>query len=167
MNAGEISEHPPIYDRLVKERGDVLAETRRVAEQAQLHAQQALDWSGLRPSPQQNVEQGERAFSAFGWASVGLTPSHVSFRRHRRCRVAGGSVGGSGTRGGAVISGAWVLLAGLEPAHPGLLACQGLFFVIERRTLAQDRPLNYVCNGWSSTESSHLSDTAPMAELSV
>ncbi|MFM9462627.1 hypothetical protein ACKI1K_07210 [Streptomyces scabiei] len=66
MNAGEIPEHPPIYDRLVKERGDVLAETRSAAEQAQLHARQALDWSGLRPAPQQSVEQGERSFSAFG-----------------------------------------------------------------------------------------------------
>jgi hypothetical protein len=66
MNAGEIPEHPPIYERLVKERGDVLAETRRAAQQAQLQTRQALDWSGLRPFPQQSVEGGERTFSAFG-----------------------------------------------------------------------------------------------------
>ncbi|MFZ3491774.1 hypothetical protein ACODT5_00785 [Streptomyces sp. 5.8] len=66
MNAGEIPEHPPIYDRLVKERGDVLAETRNAAEQAQLQARQALDWSGLRPSPERSVEQTGRAFSDFG-----------------------------------------------------------------------------------------------------
>ncbi|MFF1520460.1 hypothetical protein [Streptomyces sp. NPDC058305] len=48
MSTAEISEHPPIYDRLVKERGDVLAETRKVAEQTQAQARQALDWSAVR-----------------------------------------------------------------------------------------------------------------------
>lgn len=66
MNTGEIPEHPPIYGRLVKERGDVLAETRNVAEQTLRQARQALDWSGLQPSPQQSVGREERAFSAFG-----------------------------------------------------------------------------------------------------
>ncbi|AYN42746.1 hypothetical protein D9753_32095 [Streptomyces dangxiongensis] len=65
MTAGEISEHPPIYGRLVAERGDVLAETRSAAEQAQRRARQALDWSGLRP-PVQRLEQAGGTFSAFG-----------------------------------------------------------------------------------------------------
>lgn len=65
MNAGEIPEHSPIYDRLVKERGDIPAETRSAAEQAQRHARQALDWSRLRLSPQ-SAEREERNFSAFG-----------------------------------------------------------------------------------------------------
>ncbi|MER7981352.1 hypothetical protein [Streptomyces sp. NPDC095817] len=43
MSSAEISDHPPIYDRLVKERGDVPAETRKVAEQTQAQARQALD----------------------------------------------------------------------------------------------------------------------------
>ncbi|MFC7983644.1 hypothetical protein [Streptomyces sp. NPDC057336] len=66
MNAGEISEHPPIYDRMVKERGDVLAETRNVAEQTERQARKALDWSGLRPTQQQSTEREDRTFSAFG-----------------------------------------------------------------------------------------------------
>ncbi|MFJ8871670.1 hypothetical protein ACIRD6_38800 [Streptomyces sp. NPDC102473] len=63
MSTAGISEHPPIYDRLVRERGDVLAETRKVAEEARAQAQQALDWSRLR---QAQKERAERAFSAFG-----------------------------------------------------------------------------------------------------
>jgi hypothetical protein len=35
----------PIYTRLVKERGDVLAEVRRTAEQARRDAQPALDFT--------------------------------------------------------------------------------------------------------------------------
>ncbi|MCX4682064.1 hypothetical protein OG413_43570 [Streptomyces sp. NBC_01433] len=66
MNAGEISEHPPIYGRMVKERGDVLAETRRVAEQTKQQARKALDWSGLRSTREQSTEREERTFSAFG-----------------------------------------------------------------------------------------------------
>ncbi|ORT59124.1 hypothetical protein [Streptomyces sp. CB03238] len=62
MSTAGISEHPPIYDRLVRERGDVLAETRKAAEQAQAQAQRALDWSGLGRAQ----ERKERAFSAFG-----------------------------------------------------------------------------------------------------
>ncbi|MFG2290710.1 hypothetical protein ACGFOU_32105 [Streptomyces sp. NPDC048595] len=38
----------PIYEKLVKEHGDVLAETREAAEHSQLKASQALDWSDLR-----------------------------------------------------------------------------------------------------------------------
>ncbi|MFI5998090.1 hypothetical protein ACIBAC_40300 [Streptomyces sp. NPDC051362] len=63
MSTAEISEHPPIYDRLVKERGDVLAETRKVAEQTQAQARQALDWSVVRRS---HKEREQNAFSAFG-----------------------------------------------------------------------------------------------------
>ena len=66
MNTGEIPEHPPIYGRLVKERGDVLTETRKVAEQMLRQAQQALDWSAVRPAQQQSAEREQRAFSAFG-----------------------------------------------------------------------------------------------------
>ncbi|WP_328902823.1 hypothetical protein OHR86_25575 [Streptomyces sp. NBC_00441] len=63
MNAEDTSEHPPIYDRLVRERGDVLAEAREVAAQMRAQAKEALDWSELR-----RAERGreERAFSAFG-----------------------------------------------------------------------------------------------------
>jgi hypothetical protein len=63
MSTAEISEHPPIYDRLVRERGDVLAETRKVAEQTQAQARQDLDWSALRHS-RRGME--ERGFPAFG-----------------------------------------------------------------------------------------------------
>lgn len=55
--------HSPIYDRLVRERGDVLAETREVAEQAQIQAKQALDWSSLRPSSRKGKADG--GFFAF------------------------------------------------------------------------------------------------------
>ncbi|MFJ3582904.1 hypothetical protein ACIPPS_11855 [Streptomyces sp. NPDC090127] len=66
MNVGEIREHPPIYDRLVEERGDVLAEARHAAELARHQSEQALDWSSLRPSAQQSGQREGRAFSAFG-----------------------------------------------------------------------------------------------------
>lgn len=39
----------PIYARLVEEHGDVLAETRRVAEQTLREADRAIDFSGVRP----------------------------------------------------------------------------------------------------------------------
>lgn len=61
MNPTETS-HPPIYQRLVRERGDVLTETRTVAEQTQHEARQALDWSEVRRA-QRNREEG--SFSAF------------------------------------------------------------------------------------------------------
>lgn len=63
MRSAEVSDHPPIYDRLVKERGDVLAETRKVAEQTRSQARQALDWSAVRHAQK---EREEHAFSAFG-----------------------------------------------------------------------------------------------------
>ncbi|MEW1569504.1 hypothetical protein AB0454_42015 [Streptomyces sp. NPDC093509] len=63
MSTAEIPEHPPIYDRMVKERGDVPAETRKAAEQAQAQARQALDWSTVRRSHQ---ERQARSYSAPG-----------------------------------------------------------------------------------------------------
>lgn len=38
----------PIYEELVEEHGDILAEARAAAERSQLTASQALDWSDLR-----------------------------------------------------------------------------------------------------------------------
>lgn len=58
-------EHPPIYDRLVKERGDIVAETREVAEQMERHIRQAMDWTELRSRLREN-NGGARAGSAFG-----------------------------------------------------------------------------------------------------
>ncbi|MGW6215132.1 hypothetical protein [Streptomyces sp. NPDC055109] len=63
MSTSEISQHPPIYDRLVQERGDILAEVRKTAEQTQAQARQALDWSGVRQTEQ---ERAARSFSPFG-----------------------------------------------------------------------------------------------------
>lgn len=40
MSTAEIPENPPTYDRLVEERGDVLGETRAVAEQTRRLARQ-------------------------------------------------------------------------------------------------------------------------------
>ncbi|WP_327258170.1 hypothetical protein [Streptomyces sp. NBC_01244] len=64
MSPSQSKDQSPIYNRLIQERGDVLAETRAVAEQVLRQAQQALDWSAVRPGWQ----PGERAgtFSAFG-----------------------------------------------------------------------------------------------------
>ncbi|GAA2954881.1 hypothetical protein [Streptomyces enissocaesilis] len=64
MNTFGIVEDPPIYQNLVKEFGDVLAASREAAEQTQLRARQALDFTG-GGSPQ--LESWERrTFSAFG-----------------------------------------------------------------------------------------------------
>jgi len=63
MSSEEIPEDSPIYSRLVKERGDVLTETRDVAERTQRQTREALDWSGVRPVQQQGAEPV--AFSAF------------------------------------------------------------------------------------------------------
>ncbi|GAA2446441.1 hypothetical protein [Streptomyces macrosporus] len=48
-------DHPPIYGSLVEERGDVLAETREVAERIQRETREALDWRGLG-TPQHRPE---------------------------------------------------------------------------------------------------------------
>ncbi|QMV20554.1 hypothetical protein GQS52_00605 [Streptomyces sp. SCUT-3] len=42
------SGHPPIYSRLIHERGDVVAEVRSVAEHLHREVARAMDWSGLR-----------------------------------------------------------------------------------------------------------------------
>ncbi|MFF3313807.1 hypothetical protein [Streptomyces sp. NPDC002952] len=63
MSSIERSENLPIYESLVRERGDVLAETRKVAEQTRAHARRALDWSAVRDSQR---DRENRAFSAFG-----------------------------------------------------------------------------------------------------
>ncbi|MCZ1012501.1 hypothetical protein O1L68_43190 [Streptomyces lydicus] len=41
----------PIYEELVEEHGDILAEAREAAERSQQTASQALDWSDLRRRP--------------------------------------------------------------------------------------------------------------------
>ncbi|MGW1373244.1 hypothetical protein ACWD6P_03060 [Streptomyces sp. NPDC002446] len=46
--ATHTSNGTPIYEELVEEHGDILAETREAAERSQLKASQALDWSDLR-----------------------------------------------------------------------------------------------------------------------
>ncbi|WP_199185559.1 hypothetical protein [Streptomyces carminius] len=38
------ADHPPIYGSLVEELGDVLAETREVAERIQRETREVLDW---------------------------------------------------------------------------------------------------------------------------
>lgn len=38
----------PIYDSLIEEHGDVVAESRRVAEETAREANQALDWRELQ-----------------------------------------------------------------------------------------------------------------------
>jgi hypothetical protein len=40
----------PIYDRLVEERGDVLADVRRTAEQTLREVDRAMNFSGVRPA---------------------------------------------------------------------------------------------------------------------
>lgn len=62
MSNSDTAAHPPIYERLVRERGDVLAEARQAAQQAQRRADEALDWSELRVA-QRKREEG--FFSAF------------------------------------------------------------------------------------------------------
>ncbi|MEU5524463.1 hypothetical protein ACIQCD_21580 [Streptomyces sp. NPDC093250] len=45
-------DHLPVYDGLVRERGDIVAEAREVAEHAQYQARQALaGHSGVRREP--------------------------------------------------------------------------------------------------------------------
>ncbi|MEU9353199.1 hypothetical protein AB0D65_19895 [Streptomyces griseoloalbus] len=44
-------EHLPVYDSLVRERGDVVAEAREVSERTLHEARQALAGTGTRPRP--------------------------------------------------------------------------------------------------------------------
>ncbi|WP_202917935.1 hypothetical protein [Streptomyces taklimakanensis] len=41
------TDHPPIYESLLEELGDVPTETREVAERIQREAKEALDWRDL------------------------------------------------------------------------------------------------------------------------
>ncbi|MFJ6700597.1 hypothetical protein ACIQM4_31755 [Streptomyces sp. NPDC091272] len=63
MTTSAIPAPTPIYDLLVQELGDALTESRTAARQTQDKAQQALDWSALRPAA---TKREERPFSAFG-----------------------------------------------------------------------------------------------------
>ncbi|WP_274036496.1 hypothetical protein [Streptomyces sp. MMBL 11-1] len=63
MSSEARAEDAPIYSRLVRERGDVLTETRNVADQVLRQARDALDWSGVRPAQRQDADRA--AFSAF------------------------------------------------------------------------------------------------------
>ncbi|CAD5953182.1 MULTISPECIES: hypothetical protein [Streptomyces] len=63
MSTSSISTTTPIYDLLVQERGDALAEARTAAHRTQDTARQALDWSSVRIAA---AQREERAFSAFG-----------------------------------------------------------------------------------------------------
>lgn len=63
MSNAEVTEHPPIYGRLIEERGDVLAATREAAQQVQHQAATALDWSDVRRAQQGREARG---FPALG-----------------------------------------------------------------------------------------------------
>lgn len=63
MSTAPRSDHPPIYGQLVRELGDVLAESREVAEQTHARAREALDFDEVRRA---HHDRQERAFSAFG-----------------------------------------------------------------------------------------------------
>ena len=63
MSTAQISEHPPIYGQLINERGDVVAEARKAAEQTQAQARDALDFGGMGRG---YGSREARAFSAFG-----------------------------------------------------------------------------------------------------
>jgi hypothetical protein len=63
MSTAPISEHPPIYGQLIRELGDVVADTRKAAEQTQAQAREALDFSTVRRA---HKAREDHAFSAFG-----------------------------------------------------------------------------------------------------
>ncbi|WP_167343589.1 hypothetical protein [Streptomyces albus] len=51
--------HPPIYQQLVNEQGDILADTRAAAEEILREAAEALDWNGPGIHRQRRIrEQG-------------------------------------------------------------------------------------------------------------
>ncbi|MFF3997838.1 hypothetical protein ACFYX8_31625 [Streptomyces cyaneofuscatus] len=68
MSTSAISTTTPIYDLLVQERGDALAEARTAAHRIHDEARQVLDWSSVRIAA---AQREERAFSAFGRSSPG------------------------------------------------------------------------------------------------
>ncbi|MFG2889012.1 hypothetical protein QOM21_07635 [Streptomyces sp. Pv4-95] len=41
--------NPPIYDQLIQEHGDVVSQAREAADHTRREAEDALDWSSLRP----------------------------------------------------------------------------------------------------------------------
>jgi hypothetical protein len=51
MSTAPTSDHPTIYGQLVRELGDVVADTRKVAEQTQAQVQEALDFRAVRRTP--------------------------------------------------------------------------------------------------------------------
>ncbi|ANS66263.1 hypothetical protein SLINC_4039 [Streptomyces lincolnensis] len=54
------SDHLPVYESLVRERGDAVAEARVVSEQAQHEASQALNWHGVAlPEPASDTNGGQ------------------------------------------------------------------------------------------------------------
>jgi len=63
VSTSAISATTPIYDLLVQERGDTVAQARSAAQQTQDTARRVLDWSSLRIAA---AQREERAFSAFG-----------------------------------------------------------------------------------------------------
>jgi hypothetical protein len=55
------SDHLPVYESLVRERGDAVAEARVVAERAQHEASQALNWHDMElPEPASDANGGQR-----------------------------------------------------------------------------------------------------------
>ncbi|MEU4887965.1 MULTISPECIES: hypothetical protein [Streptomyces] len=50
--------HPPIYQQLVNEQGDILADTRAAAEEILREAAEALDWNG--PGIQRRIREQDR-----------------------------------------------------------------------------------------------------------
>ncbi|MEU3459219.1 hypothetical protein ABZ721_04585 [Streptomyces sp. NPDC006733] len=63
MSTAETTEHPPIYGRLIEERGDAPKAAREAAQDVQRQAAVALDWSDVRLAQQ---KKEAHAFSAFG-----------------------------------------------------------------------------------------------------
>ncbi|MER5890056.1 hypothetical protein ABT160_40055 [Streptomyces sp. NPDC001941] len=62
---GPATSATPIYELLVRERGDVLAESRRAAESAHAEARRALDWTSVRGRSAGGAGDAFSTFSAF------------------------------------------------------------------------------------------------------
>ncbi|MBQ0986413.1 hypothetical protein KBZ10_18225 [Streptomyces sp. F63] len=52
--------HPPIYQQLVNEQGDILADTRTAAEEILREAAEALDWNGPGIQRQRRIREQRR-----------------------------------------------------------------------------------------------------------
>ncbi|GCD39963.1 hypothetical protein [Streptomyces chrestomyceticus] len=48
MTAARLPAGPPIYESLIEEHGDVLAQVRQLAKETEREADELLDWSELR-----------------------------------------------------------------------------------------------------------------------